>query len=97
MKTDLTAAGYIFHQNKLLLIHHAKLNIWLPPGGHIESNEIPDDAALREIEEETGIKARIIDALPSVVPRLTQGVKRQTTVPFYVTNVKTTPLGVWRS
>lgn len=86
MKTDLTAAGYIFHQNKLLLIHHAKLNMWLPPGGHIEPNEIPDDAVIREIEEETGIKAQIIDALPSVVPQPIQGVKRQTAVPFY-TNV----------
>ena len=86
MKTDLTAAGYVFHNSKLLLIYHTKLNMWLPPGGHIEPNEIPDDAALREIEEETGVKARIIDALPSNVPQIMQGVKRQTAVPFY-TNV----------
>jgi uncharacterized cupin superfamily protein len=30
MKTDLVVAGYIIHQNKVLLIHHRKLDLWLP-------------------------------------------------------------------
>ena len=34
--------------------------MWLPPGGHIEPNELPDDAALREVEEETGVRALLI-------------------------------------
>ena len=85
MKLDLTAAGYIFHDNKLLLIHHTKLNMWLPVGGHIELNESPDNAVLREIEEETCIKARIVDVLPSDVP-LKPELARQTAVPFY-TNI----------
>jgi len=42
------------------MVHHKKLNVWLPPGGHVEENELPDDAVLREIYEETGIKAKII-------------------------------------
>lgn len=33
--------------------------MWLPPGGHIEPNELPDEAALREVIEETGIRARL--------------------------------------
>lgn len=85
MKLDLTAAGYVFHKDKLLLIHHTKLDMWLPVGGHIEPNETPDDAVLREIREETGLIARIIDSLPSNVP-LNSGLARQTAVPFY-TNV----------
>jgi 8-oxo-dGTP pyrophosphatase MutT (NUDIX family) len=44
------------------MIHHRKFHLWLPPGGHIEKNELPDDAVLREIFEETGIKASIISA-----------------------------------
>ncbi|MCR4280214.1 MAG: hypothetical protein NUV82_02175 [Candidatus Komeilibacteria bacterium] len=41
MKTDLVVAGYIFHQNKVLLVHHTKLGLWLPVGGHIDANETP--------------------------------------------------------
>ena len=56
-----TATGIVFNSKKqILMIHHYKLQVWLPPGGHIEENEIPDDAVLREIYEETGIKAKIL-------------------------------------
>jgi len=34
--------------------------MWLPPGGHIEENELPDDAAVREVMEETGIAVTLI-------------------------------------
>ncbi len=36
------------------------LGKWLPPGGHIEDDELPDDAALREVLEETGMMVRLI-------------------------------------
>jgi len=56
-----TATGIVFNsKNEILMIHHNKLQVWLPPGGHIEENELPDDAVLREIYEETNIKAEII-------------------------------------
>jgi 8-oxo-dGTP pyrophosphatase MutT (NUDIX family) len=52
-----TASGFAVHPagDRVLLIHHAKIGIWVQPGGHVE----PDDAtvieaARREIEEETG-------------------------------------------
>ena len=61
MKTDLVVAGYIFHKDKFLLIHHRKLDLWLPVGGHINENETPDEALLREIKEEVGIDAEIIN------------------------------------
>lgn len=61
MKTDLVVAGYIFNRNKVLLIHHKKLDLWLPVGGHIQENETPDDALLREIREEVGIDVEIIN------------------------------------
>jgi len=32
----------------------------LPPGGHIDENELPTDAVLREVFEETGVNAEII-------------------------------------
>ncbi len=39
---------------------HPGLGIWLPPGGHIEAHELPDDAAVREVREETGIAIRLV-------------------------------------
>lgn len=52
---DYTASAYIVHDNKLLLLFHHKLHLWLPPGGHVELNETPFEAVYREIEEECGI------------------------------------------
>ena len=54
-----TATGVVFNDNKFLMIKHKKLGVWLPPGGHIDENELPCEAVLREIFEETGITAKI--------------------------------------
>jgi 8-oxo-dGTP pyrophosphatase MutT (NUDIX family) len=53
---DFTVAVFVVHRNHVLLHRHAKLGLWLPPGGHIEPNELPDEAALREVMEEAGIE-----------------------------------------
>ncbi len=55
----------------MLLHFHRKLGKWLPPGGHIEDNELPDAAAVREVVEETGIRARLVggNGLPVEDPR----------------------------
>ncbi len=34
--------------------------MWLPCGGHIETNELPDEAALREVKEESGVDITLI-------------------------------------
>ena len=49
-----TVAVFVVHAGRVLLHYHRKLGRWLPPGGHIEDNELPDDAARREVLEETG-------------------------------------------
>ena len=81
MKTDLVVAGYIFHKDKVLLIHHRKLGLWLPVGGHIQENETPDESLLREIKEEVGIDAGIINSndLP-----LEGNAKKNLAIPFNV-------------
>lgn len=53
-------AVFVVHERRVLLHYHRKLGKWLPPGGHIEANELPDDAAVREVLEETGIRARLV-------------------------------------
>ena len=42
------------------MLDHRKLGKWLPPGGKIDPNEIPDEAAIRETFEETGIHIQLI-------------------------------------
>lgn len=46
--------------SKFLLVHHRKLKKWVPPGGHVDPNEIPDAAAIRETLEETSVAVRLI-------------------------------------
>jgi len=58
-KICLTASALLIHQNKVLLIKHKKLNIWLGPGGHIDEGELPHQAAEREFLEETGLIVRV--------------------------------------
>ena len=39
----------------LVVVLHRRLNRWLQPGGHVEPGELPHEAALREVAEETGL------------------------------------------
>jgi 8-oxo-dGTP diphosphatase len=55
-----TASGYLAHEGKVLLHWHKKVKALLPPGGHIEPDEDPVQAVLREIREETGVPAEVI-------------------------------------
>ena len=41
---------------KVLVLNHKKLNKWVIPGGHIEKDENPIQAIIREVREETGLK-----------------------------------------
>ena len=47
-------------QDRVLLVHHNKIGLWLYPGGHIDPDEDPAQAAVREVAEETGIQAVVI-------------------------------------
>lgn len=59
MQRQFTATAYIILNQKTLLIYHRKLQKWLPPGGHMDTNEIPSEAAKREVLEETGLEVEI--------------------------------------
>ncbi len=54
----LTGSAWIVNneRTKTLLVHHAKLNKWVQPGGHADGDENILNVALREAEEETGLK-----------------------------------------
>ena len=66
LKRHFTASGYVVFESKILLHWHKKVKAYLPPGGHIEENEDPVEAVLREIKEETGLRAKICNRQKTV-------------------------------
>ena len=63
-KIDFTLSIFIVKNDAVLLHVHKKLGIWLPPGGHIELDEDPTQAALREALEETGLDIQLFGEEP---------------------------------
>jgi 8-oxo-dGTP pyrophosphatase MutT (NUDIX family) len=63
-KIDFTVAIFVVRDHQILLIHHRKLNKWLPLGGHIELDEDPESAALREAREESGLEVELLGERP---------------------------------
>lgn len=55
-----TVATFVVHRGHVLLHPHRKLGLWLPPGGHVEPHELPDDAARRETLEESGLPVHLV-------------------------------------
>ena len=56
--TDLTVAAVVEHKGRYLLVEEFAMGrvVLNQPGGHIESGESPEDAAVREALEETGCR-----------------------------------------
>lgn len=59
-KIDFTVEVFIVYKNKVLLRKHEKYDIWLSVGGHIELDENPIQAAIREVREEVGLEVEIV-------------------------------------
>jgi ADP-ribose pyrophosphatase len=54
-----TVSVYIVCKDKVLLHLHKKAKIMLPLGGHIEENELPEEACIREAKEESGLDIKL--------------------------------------
>jgi diadenosine hexaphosphate hydrolase (ATP-forming) len=64
MKREYSSGGIVIDKNQVLVINMNTIcgkKVWTFPKGHIEKNEDPKNAALREVLEETGVECRIID------------------------------------
>ena len=59
---DLTVEVFIVLGDRVLLRCHDKFGIWLSVGGHVELEEDPPEAALREVREEVGLDVVLYDA-----------------------------------
>lgn len=58
---DFVAGAFVVQDGKVLFLKHRKYGIWLQPGGHVEERETPDETAIREVKEETGLEVEIAD------------------------------------
>lgn len=65
-KIDFAVAVFVVHDSEVLLVHHRELNAWLPVGGHVELDEDPEQAALREVREESGLEVELLGDRPPV-------------------------------
>ena len=54
-KIDFVADVFVVFEDKVLIRKHDKYDRWLPVGGHIELDEDPNQAAIREVKEEAGL------------------------------------------
>lgn len=70
LKTQVSSGGVIFRKNndivEIALIAVKGGNVWCLPKGVIDKGEIHEMTALREVEEETGLKGRIIEKLGEI-------------------------------
>jgi 8-oxo-dGTP pyrophosphatase MutT (NUDIX family) len=56
----------IVHGSQILLISVMEGKRWQLPKGHIEEGETPEQTAVREVREETGVTGRVLSPLPGV-------------------------------
>jgi 8-oxo-dGTP pyrophosphatase MutT (NUDIX family) len=61
----VTASAFVVSRRGVILHRHRRLGIWVQPGGHVDAGETPEEAAVRETFEETGLVARHL--APSVL------------------------------
>jgi 8-oxo-dGTP pyrophosphatase MutT (NUDIX family) len=61
-----SAGGLVVRGAQVLLISTQKGRRWQLPKGHVEAGETPEQAAVREVREETGVTGRVVAPLPEV-------------------------------
>lgn len=65
---SISATVYVVNSGKVLLHLHKKYKTWFPLGGHVEAEEFPHEAAVREVKEESGLDVKLVETeiAPSV-------------------------------
>src|SRR3989344_6896436 len=61
-KIDYTVEVFVVYQDKVLLRMHDKYKKWISVGGHIELDQDPTEAAVREVKEEVGLDITLWDS-----------------------------------
>jgi 8-oxo-dGTP pyrophosphatase MutT (NUDIX family) len=59
------AGGVVVRDGTVLLVHRPRYDDWTLPKGKLDAGESFENAALREVEEETGLRCTLGRELPS--------------------------------
>ena len=70
---ERAAGGIVLRDGKLAVVHRPKYDDWSLPKGKLDEGESWEDAALREVEEEIGVRARLVRPLEAVHYRTSKG------------------------
>ena len=79
MDRHFVVTGIILHNGRTLLIENPKLSRWFTPGGHLEPNEDPVQAVIREVAETTGLTCALL-----AETRFTHTAVQEVPVPFTI-------------
>ncbi len=60
------AGGVVVRDGLVALVHRPRYDDWTLPKGKLDPGESFEEAALREVEEETGLRGRLVRELPPV-------------------------------
>jgi len=73
----LGAGGVVFNQAGEVLLVRDRMGYWVFPKGHLDPGESLEQAALREVVEETGIRAQVVIPLSPTRYTNPQGIPRE--------------------
>lgn len=81
---SITATVYVVNNGKVLLHLHKKYNTWFPLGGHVEVDEFPYEAAIREVKEESGLEIELVKT--EIAPCIELSRVKRIPAPFCILN-----------
>ena len=68
--SEAAVAAIVFDKTKekFLLVQRRDVPVWVLPGGGVDPGEVPEDAVVREVQEESGVEARIVRKVARYTP-----------------------------